>query len=223
MIKEQPVSKSYKYSVGERVKCNDGWLVVTSLQDNYKIGVLFDDGCITSTTHHRLHLRNIKSYMFPRLKGVGFLGGTRHKASIGGKATRTYTTWSNMIQRCYCPNKQALQPYYKGCTVSREWHNFQNFAGWYQANYIRGYHLDKDIKVTGNKIYSRHTCLFVTAKENSSAAIAKLYEFTDPNGVDIEVHNLYDFCLRHGLMHSSMHALHCGRIKSHKKYTKKVK
>ena len=51
------------------------------------------------------------------------------------------------------------------CSVYEGWHNFQNFAKWYEDNYYEieeeQMHLDKDILVKGNKVYSPDTCVFV--------------------------------------------------------------
>ena len=70
-----------------------------------------------------------------------------------------------MLKRCYSKKCQKKQPAYKGCIVCEEWHNFQNFAKWYEENYydVDGERmcLDKDILVKHNKIYSPDTCIFV--------------------------------------------------------------
>jgi len=74
---------------------------------------------------------------------------------------KAYLTWANMIKRCYYSDVKKNQPTYKGCTVEREWLTFSNFKKWFDGNYIDGYHLDKDLMVIGNKVYSPNTCLFV--------------------------------------------------------------
>lgn len=97
--------------------------------------------------------------------GVGYLGEGKYKVSENGKLTRVYRTWYKMLKRCYDEKCQEKHPTYKDCKVSEEWHNFQNFAKWYEDNYyeIEGerMELDKDILCKGNKIYSKETCLFV--------------------------------------------------------------
>jgi len=60
----------------------------------------------------------------------------------------------------------ARNRYYAGCSVSDEWLDFQSFAEWYLSNHIPGFHLDKDILVPGNKIYSAETCGFVPVAIN---------------------------------------------------------
>lgn len=100
-----------------------------------------------------------------RYHGVGYLGEGKYKISENSKLTKVYDTWHHMLQRCYDEKYQKRQPSYKACTVCDEWHNFQNFAKWYEDNYyeIEGeiMHLDKDILIKHNKIYSPDTCIFV--------------------------------------------------------------
>ena len=71
-----------------------------------------------------------------------------------------------MLIRCY--NKKDLEknPTYKNTTVCIEWCNFQNFAQWFEKNYIDDWALDKDILVKGNKVYSPETCCFVPREIN---------------------------------------------------------
>lgn len=79
---------------------------------------------------------------------------------------KPYTTWKNMLKRCYDEKFHIKQPTYKNCTVAKKWHNFQNFAKWFEENYVEGWQLDKDILFKGNKIYSSKTCCFVPKEVN---------------------------------------------------------
>lgn len=74
-----------------------------------------------------------------------------------------YLKWANMMQRCYSKKVHKLKPYYKGCKVCEEWHNFANFRKWYVENVMIGkkLDLDKDILLQGSKIYSPETCCLV--------------------------------------------------------------
>lgn len=81
-----------------------------------------------------------------------------------------YRRWYDMIQRCYDSKIWIKHPTYKDATVCEEWHNFQNFAKWYEDNYYEcngeKMCLDKDILTKGNKIYSPETCVFVPERIN---------------------------------------------------------
>ena len=105
--------------------------------------------------------------------GVGFIGNGVNCCSASGQHTKSYSTWKEMIRRCYSGAFHIKNPTYKDCTVCDEWHDFQNFANWFEDNYPKGvvlYQLDKDIKLKGNKVYSPATCLFVTKGDNSKHA-----------------------------------------------------
>lgn len=108
---------------------------------------------------------NIKCPYERSVYGVGYLGEGKYKCKENGKHTRIYDTWHSMIQRCYSEKYHKRHPTYKDCTVYKEWHNFQNFAKWYENNYytVEGERmdLDKDILFKHNKIYSPDTCIFV--------------------------------------------------------------
>ena len=75
-----------------------------------------------------------------------------------------YLTWISMIYRCY--GKTAPLSY-KDCTVCDEWLLFSNFRQWMTNQPWKGKHLDKDVRIIGNKIYSPGTCLFVSRDVNN--------------------------------------------------------
>lgn len=162
----------------------------------------------------------VKDRFYPSVYGVGFIGVGRYKPSSGNKNTKAYSIWSNMLKRCYCHKTQRRQPTYKGCTVCVEWHNYQNFAKWFEVNYIKGLHLDKDIRSQGEKVYSPETCMFVTCAKNNEKARAKGYKMTSPDGSVVNVYNMKDFCRDNGLNDSHMCAVYYGKRKQHKGWTK---
>jgi len=77
-----------------------------------------------------------------------------------------YLKWQAMIQRCYSEKYQREKPTYIGCSVTEEWHTFSNFKKWMEQQEWEGKHLDKDILVPGNKVYSPDTCVFVDGAVN---------------------------------------------------------
>ena len=68
----------------------------------------------------------------PRVCGVGYLGEGDYKSCINNVTTKEYECWLHIITRYYNPNASR---YKEGYTVCEEWHNFQNFAEWYNDNY----------------------------------------------------------------------------------------
>ncbi len=113
----------------------------------------------------------VKNPYFPKIYGIGFVGKGKYKANFKRKHTKICKTWNGMLERCYSDKYQENKPTYKGCSVHKDWYNFQVFAEWFEKNYPKNkdikYHLDKDILVKGNKIYSSETCAFVPDKINS--------------------------------------------------------
>ena len=78
-----------------------------------------------------------------------------------------YQQWQNMLMRCYV--KADRHRPYEDAKVCDEWLNFQTFAKWYDEHYYEVYerlHIDKDIKVKDNNIYSPDTCMLVPQSIN---------------------------------------------------------
>lgn len=75
-----------------------------------------------------------------------------------------------MLERCYDPYYMNKYPTYIDCYVCKEWHCFQNFAEWWEENIYdcnnEEMHLDKDILIKGNKMYSPKTCIIVPQRIN---------------------------------------------------------
>jgi hypothetical protein len=87
---------------------------------------------------------------------------------VNGKHIPEYTAWKSMLRRCYDPKLQARNLTYIGCTVAPVWHYFTAFYNWLHENgWRQGLHVDKDILVESNKIYSPETCCLVPQAINS--------------------------------------------------------
>lgn len=74
------------------------------------------------------------------------------------------------MERSYSKGLKDKHNTYLTVECCEEWHNYQNFAKWYEDNYyeVEGQRmdLDKDILYKGNKIYSPGTCIFVPQRIN---------------------------------------------------------
>jgi hypothetical protein len=96
---------------------------------------------------------------------------------VGGKRKRLtvwtcpyYMKWQNMLSRITLYGSDENKPTYKNCKICDEWKYFSNFKRWVDEQPNRDWqtcHLDKDLLVDGNKLYSPETCVFVDAKINS--------------------------------------------------------
>ena len=80
---------------------------------------------------------------------------------------KAYNAWYNMLQRCYYKKYQESHPTYKECKVCDEWLLFSIFLSWFKDNYIDGYVIDKDLLVSGNKVYSKDTCCMIPSEINA--------------------------------------------------------
>ncbi|WP_296193703.1 MULTISPECIES: hypothetical protein [unclassified Psychrobacter] len=146
--------------------------VVLEYINCYEVLIKFLDGVGYERTVRADHLRSgtFSNPYFKSVFGVGFLGEGNYKCqSDNGKISPEYQCWFDMIRRCYSENSHIKAPTYINCSVDDRWHNFQNFAAWFhgKGGYKKGYQLDKDILVKGNKVYSEDNCCFVPRQINN--------------------------------------------------------
>ncbi|AUR97028.1 DNA-binding domain protein [Vibrio phage 1.236.O._10N.261.52.C4] len=146
---------------------NCGKFEVVEQKGCWDVKVRFvETGFCAQTSSQEVKIGAIKDKLKPSVYGIGFIGDGRFKSSLGNKGTRAYNSWKRMFERCY----SGRNPTYKDCTVCDDWHNFQNFAEWYEENYPKDgcdYHLDKDLKILGNREYSPDGCMFVSPMVNT--------------------------------------------------------
>lgn len=100
-----------------------------------------------------------------------------------GKVLKSYQVWVCMLNRCYDKKHHKKHPSYTSCSACDEWLRFSKFKMWFDANYIEGCYLDKDILVKGNKVYSPETCCFVPREINNVIENARSRRGNTPMGV----------------------------------------
>ena len=113
--------------------------------------------------------RKIVDLLSPTVLGKGYIGIGDYKPSRGGKHTRSYIVWRNMLVRVYSDEYQEKKPTYISCTLCREWHDFQVFSKWFHDNTRdsrKVFEIDKDILFKGNKHYSPMHCCLVPSEIN---------------------------------------------------------
>lgn len=172
--------------------------------------VQFENGYKTQTKYITFQKGEIKNPYDKIVYGVGYLGEGNYKMSKNGKQTKQYDKWHGMLRRCYDIKSSVKSPTYKDCTVCEEWHNFQNFAKWYDENYYEveyeKMHLDKDILIKGNKIYSPNTCVFVPQNINTLFIKCDASRGYSPIGVSYKKKtNNYKVTVSQGVTNSGKH------------------
>ena len=117
--------------------------------------------------YHSLTVGSVNNRHHRVAYGVGYIGYGKYKIE---KSRKNYNVWIRMMERAYSKKYHQKQPTYKDVTVCEEWHNFQNFAKWFEENYnpeiMQDWHLDKDIICPDCKVYSPETCTFVPTDIN---------------------------------------------------------
>lgn len=112
------------------------------------------------------------------------------------RGKKFYDTWFQMLKRCYDTEFHKKNPTYAECSVCDEWKYLSNFKMWFDKNYVDGWHLDKDILVKGNKVYSPDTCCFVPQSINCCVNYKKKSEKKYPIGVFDAPSGLYCAIIR---------------------------
>ena len=115
----------------------------------------------------------IKDPYLPSVHGVGVLGA-KYPTRVNGVKTKEYVLWTNMLVRCYSDSSKKRRPTYEGCEVSDNFKNYEYFYEWCnkQIGFTNEgnenpFHLDKDLLIKGNKVYSESTCVFIPSEINS--------------------------------------------------------
>ena len=112
---------------------------------------------------------SIKDPYSPSVYSIGILG-TKYPPKVSGVQTKEYTLWKNMLKRCYSDGSKKQRPTYEGCKVSENFKHYEYFYEWCNKQIgfnNKDWHLDKDLLVKGNKVYSEDTCVFIPNEINS--------------------------------------------------------
>lgn len=161
--------KNPNHKVGEKYKTIEGYIIeIIKIEGWGNCTIMFDTGLILYNKNYgAIKKGNIKNPFHPSVCGVGYLGHCPDIFPLN--KNKNYTVWKHMIERSYSLKERLKIPSYKEATVHKDWHCFSNFNDWCNVNrkfYTQDWHLDKDILVKGNKIYSSNTCCFVPNEIN---------------------------------------------------------
>jgi hypothetical protein len=177
-----------KDRTGEKriTKMGDEVEIIKYINSN-NITVRFNnEGVIKNTDYYKFKHDIVENPYWITVYGVGYLGEIDSTFKFKLNHKKLYAGWIGVMSRCYNEASLVKRPTYKDVEICEEWCNFQNFAKWYDNNYIEGFHLDKDILKKGNKIYSPETCCFVPQEINSLLILCKSVRGKHPIGVTRE-------------------------------------
>lgn len=153
---------------------NYGKFKVLEVKNSNDVEIEFSEtGTKTKSSLRHIRTGKVKDKNKPNVCGVGYVGYGIHKPSLNGKPTNAYNRWTLMIKRCYSGNMQSTDNCYDDVKVCPEWHNFQNFAVWFEENYQAGLAIDKDLKNKGCKTYSPDNCIFIPLELNTLITLRK--------------------------------------------------
>jgi hypothetical protein len=178
------IGEVYKTFYGEKIE-------IVRYGGSKDCDVKFENGFVkTKLPFDSIKSGYIKNPYRKSIYGVGFVGEGNYKYKHAGGGLKSVLCWNTMLRRCYDSVLHKKRPTYKDVTVCEEWHNFQNFAKWFDESYnpetMKGWHLDKDILVQGNRIYSPETCCFVPQEINSAFSIKKVPSSCNTPGISME-------------------------------------
>lgn len=186
-IQQKRNKERYEGLVFKTKSCGNAKIINYCDGDNVFIEFT-NTGYKTSVYLSQIKSGEIKDILCASICGRGILGNGFKKSDT---KSRIYSVWAKMITRCYSEDKRNRDRTYEGCSVSNMFLNFSDFRNWCNSqegfNSLdknnKPFHLDKDILVKGNKIYSEATCCFVPQEINTLLITSKRIRGMYPIGV----------------------------------------
>ena len=162
-----------------------GDVIVTKYVSNKEVQIKFlNTGYEDSVRTGELIRGKVKDYSLPSVCGVGIAG--KSKTSRNGVPLYEYALWCGVLRRCYGSDQSIKSPSYEGCTVSDNFKYFPYFKEWCNKQIGFGkydWHIDKDLLVKGNIVYSEDTCIFLPRELNQVICTLKGKRGDFPIGV----------------------------------------
>lgn len=166
-----------------------GKCTIISLINRKNILIRFYNGYEVLCTYQNLIKGSVYNPFHPKLYGVGFFGVGEYPAKIGDDIHPYYDAWRGVLRRTFDEKWHVKCPNYIGCEVDPCWYNYQEFCKWVEQQvFFKGYKLDKDLLIKGNKIYGPDTCVFLPNELNCIIASPTM----DRNGTPIGVSKVWN-------------------------------
>ena len=166
---------SYKDCVGKVCKSlNSGDFKILKYNGTANVEIQFlNTGFKTVVRLGDIRNGRVRDPYSPSVFGVGLLG-TKYPSEVNGVKTKEYVLWADMLRRCYSEGFKKKRPTYEGCEVSENFKYYEYFYEWCNKQIGFGndgngnpFHLDKDLLIKGNKVYSETTCVFLPQEINA--------------------------------------------------------
>ena len=161
---------NYKDCVGKVCKSkSSGDFKIVKYNDSRNVEIQFiNTGFETTVQLGDIRSGKVKDPYTPSVFGVG-VAGTKYPNRVNGRKTKEYVLWCHMFERCYSDAYKKKYPTYEGCEVSENFKSYEYFYEWChkQVGFNKEWHLDKDLLIKGNKVYSEDTCVFLPSEINS--------------------------------------------------------
>ena len=186
MVHKRTLDAKEKYEGAVFKTNNYGDVEVTEYIDSHNITVKFlNTGAIKNTTASALTTGILKDSEVHDTHKYGVMDIPK-SVGRGGRCDPLYHKWNGMVQRCYNPKNKIGNPAYEACTSSETFRHFSKFKSWYYSQIgceQEDWHLDKDILIKGNKVYSEDTCCIVPPEINCALIGNKKVRGSFPQGV----------------------------------------
>ena len=162
---------SYKDCADKLCKSlNSGDFKILKYNDTANVVIQFlKTGYETTVRLTNIRNGNVKDPYLPSVYGIGVFG-IKYPSRVNGVKTKEYKLWHSMLVRCYSDTIKKKHPTYIGCEVSDNFKSYEYFYEWCQKQIgfgNKGWHLDKDLLVKGNRVYSEDSCVFLPQEVNT--------------------------------------------------------
>ncbi len=168
--------------IGQQFQTNNyGTIEIVDLLPKSNATVRFTDGTEVIASTSNILKGSVRNPFAPVIFGVAYNGIGPHKQHN----TLSHAYWYKMLQRGYCQNYKSKHPTYDDIIVCDEWLCYQTFADWCTKRKQygkKGFNLDKDLLLKGNKVYHPDYCSLVPQAVNK-LTVRKNFERGLPQGV----------------------------------------
>ena len=146
-----------------------GKLTIVQLESCSRVVVKFlNTGSLRTVDPRNVRKGTVKDMYAPTVYGVGIIG-EKYPIKLGGKVTKEYGKWKNMLARCSNLHHKNFKTY-QNCEVSENFKSYEYFYEWANKQVgfnVKGFDLDKDLLTKGCKVYSENSCVFLPSEINT--------------------------------------------------------